>query len=314
MSAQVNQQPKIQIPKIVIEKLVTILRDHPDLKQREGILKLPSPEPGTGEQFKNVEFFRLKRLIRAIESKQFDEMLKDAGEAMKQFKNTTRDDCIRIVVLIISLKLVTPVMKPTHHVLKRDFKTKPNKEFPTLLPITPEVVEIVKKNPDLKIEDVLIDFGKVEQSDNRYFCWNIGSLDENKKKAKEIKKSSSLWDKLKVVLIVFVGITLVLYPVWPYTMRVAVYYLSYGVLGLLGTFFAMAVLRLLLYLITLPILKSKGGFWLFPNLFEDCGFIESFKPLYGFGELDTYSYKNKVKKQKSKEMKLLKKQSNEKKD
>lgn len=314
MSAANPQGPTMQIPKIVIEKLLTTLRDHSELKQREGLMKLPQPEPSTGEKFKKLDFFRLKRLIRAIQSEEFNTMLKENGEVMKQFKNTTREDCIKIVVLILSLKLVTPVMKPSHEVLKRDFDTKPNKEYPTLLPITAEVVETVKKAPDLNIEDVLIDFAKPEKSDDRYFCWNIEAIHKKGQSGKENKAGNSLWDKLKIILIVSVGITLVLYPVWPYKMRVAVYYLSYGALGLLCAFFVMALFRFLLYLITLPIFKSKGGFWLFPNLFEDCGFFESFKPLYGFGELDTYSYLNKIKKQKNREMKLLKKQKNGKKE
>ncbi|OBA27201.1 translocation protein [Hanseniaspora valbyensis NRRL Y-1626] len=323
MSAPPQQ---MQVPKIVVEKLVTTLRDHPDLKEREGLLKLPRPEQGTGETLKKLEFFRLKRMIRAIQSKEFTQMLQENEEVMKQLKNTTRDECIRVFVLILTLKLVTPVIKPSHQVLKKEFNTKPNKEFPTLLPITQEVVELAKKSPDLNVEDIVIDFGKPERSDDRYFSWNIETLDKNKQASRETKggagssstttasSSNSLWDKLKIVLILSVGITLVLYPVWPYKLRVSVYYLSYVVLGLLAVFFAMAVLRYILYLITLPVFKAKGGFWIFPNLFEDCGFFDSFKPIYGFGEENTYSYLQKVKKQKNKEKKQLKNETKEKKD
>ncbi|XBW36428.1 hypothetical protein QEN19_002006 [Hanseniaspora menglaensis] len=309
MSAQ--QPPTIQIPKIVVEKLLNGLREHPELKQREGLLKLPQPEPVTGEQTKKLEFFRLKRMIRAIQSDEFSTMLKENEDLMKQLSNKTRDDCIKIIVLILNLKLITPVLKPSHQILKNEFGTKPHKELPTLLPITAEIVETVKKSSELKIEEVMIDFANPEKSDNRYFCWNIESVSKHKKGSKEVKLGNSLWDKLKIVLIIFIGITLVLYPVWPYKMRVGVYYLSYGVLGLLGAFFALAVLRLLLYLLSYPVLKAKGGLWIFPNLFEDCGFIESFKPIYGFGELNTYSYLNKLKKQKNKEMKLMKQQIKE---
>lgn len=72
----------------------------------------------------------------------------------------------------------------------------------------------------------------------------------------------------------------VLFPLWPAFLRLGVWYLSVGVLCLVGVFFGIAIVRLILYVITLPILPR--GFWLFPNLFEDVGIVESFIPLYGF--------------------------------
>lgn len=72
----------------------------------------------------------------------------------------------------------------------------------------------------------------------------------------------------------------VLFPLWPAFLRLGVWYLSVGVLCLVGVFFGIAIVRLILYIITLPILPR--GFWLFPNLFEDVGIIDSFIPLYGF--------------------------------
>ncbi|KAI7866876.1 translocation protein Sec62-domain-containing protein [Spinellus fusiger] len=70
----------------------------------------------------------------------------------------------------------------------------------------------------------------------------------------------------------------VLFPLWPYTLRVGVWYLSIAVLGLLGVFFGIAAVRLVLYVISLVVLPR--GFWLFPNLFADCGVLESFVPVW----------------------------------
>ena len=81
----------------------------------------------------------------------------------------------------------------------------------------------------------------------------------------------------------------VLFPLWPAFMRLGVWYLSVGVLGLVGVFFGIAIVRLVLYVITLPILPR--GFWLFPNLFEDVGIIDSFIPLYGFDPVKEKSAK-----------------------
>ena len=52
--------------------------------------------------------------------------------------------------------------------------------------------------------------------------------------------------------------------------------------------------------------SEKGGFWLFPNLFEDCGVIDSFKPLYGFGETECYSFLKKQKRKKRSQSKKKK--------
>lgn len=82
-----------------------------------------------------------------------------------------------------------------------------------------------------------------------------------------------------LLLIVLAG---VMFPLWPVPLRLGVWYLSVGVLILLGLFFAMAIVRLILFCITYVILKP--GIWIFPNLFEDVGFVDSFIPLWGWHE------------------------------
>jgi len=78
-----------------------------------------------------------------------------------------------------------------------------------------------------------------------------------------------------MVAVIFAG---VLYPLWPLSMRIGAYWLSMGMLGLLGLFFAMTIVRLILYVITWLVLPP--GLWIFPQLFADVGFFESFVPLY----------------------------------
>lgn len=77
-------------------------------------------------------------------------------------------------------------------------------------------------------------------------------------------------------------LAVVFFPVWPYHLRLGVWYLSMAMLGLLGLFFAMAIFRLILFLITM--FTNPPGLWLYPNLFEDVGFFDSFKPLWAWHE------------------------------
>lgn len=58
--------------------------------------------------------------------------------------------------------------------------------------------------------------------------------------------------------------------------------LVYGITRLVRFIFLIAIIRLIIYIITLLVLPR--AFWLYPNLFEDCGVLESFQPLYGWDE------------------------------
>jgi len=93
----------------------------------------------------------------------------------------------------------------------------------------------------------------------------------------------SQWkNKLYAVGALVLILAVVFFPVWPYHLRLGVWYLSMGMLGLLGLFFAMAIFRLILFLVT--VLAKPPGLWLFPNLFEDVGFFDSFKPTWAWHE------------------------------
>jgi translocation protein SEC62 len=80
---------------------------------------------------------------------------------------------------------------------------------------------------------------------------------------------------LGVVLVVLAG---VMFPLWPALPRQGVYYLSLALLGFIGCIMGLGVLRAIIWL-CLKLLIGRGG-WLFPNLFADVGFIESFIPFW----------------------------------
>ena len=76
---------------------------------------------------------------------------------------------------------------------------------------------------------------------------------------------------------------IVMFPLWPVKVRIGVWYLSMGMLGLIGLFFAMAIFRLILFCAT--VFTVPPGLWLYPNLFEDVGFFDSFRPVWGWQEV-----------------------------
>jgi len=65
----------------------------------------------------------------------------------------------------------------------------------------------------------------------------------------------------------------VMFPLWPPIMRLGVWYLSIAMLGLIGLFFAIAIVRLIFYILT--VIVASPGIWIFPKLFADVGFVSA---------------------------------------
>ncbi|KAH8884762.1 Sec62 family protein translocation protein [Thozetella sp. PMI_491] len=111
---------------------------------------------------------------------------------------------------------------------------------------------------------------------------------EPQQEAKEELYYVWLWEGSQVMRKVYAGLALVaifavvLYPLWPLFLRQGVYYLSWGFLGFLGLFFAMAIFRVILFCVTYFV--ASPGLWLFPNLWEDVSVVESFKPVWAWHE------------------------------
>ena len=92
----------------------------------------------------------------------------------------------------------------------------------------------------------------------------------------------SQWKRnLYGLLALLAVVTVVLFPLWPYFLRRGVWYLSMGCLGLLGAFFGLAIIRLIIFIFTVAI-GPQPGIWIFPNLFEDVGFVDSFIPFWAW--------------------------------
>jgi translocation protein SEC62 len=95
-------------------------------------------------------------------------------------------------------------------------------------------------------------------------------------------EGAQLKQKLYAAGALLVVFAIVMFPLWPMKMRLGVWYLSMGMLGLIGLFFAMAIFRLILFCVTY--FAVSPGLWLYPNLFEDVGFFDSFRPVWGWQE------------------------------
>ena len=118
----------------------------------------------------------------------------------------------------------------------------------------PEVIYLVSPDPS------------VSWSDDIKFIW--------------IYEGSKLFSILLSFGILIFAFFIIMYPLWPYQLRLGAWYLMVFCIILVGLLALLSVVRLGLYVLSL--VAGLPGFWLFPNLYEDCGFFESFVPLYGW--------------------------------
>lgn len=89
-------------------------------------------------------------------------------------------------------------------------------------------------------------------------------------------------------LLVFGGIVLCMFPLWPPILRQGVYYTSIAAIGFLALILILAVFRHILFCMIWIFTLGRHHFWLLPNLTEDVGFVASFIPVY------QYEYKGRV--------------------
>lgn len=75
-----------------------------------------------------------------------------------------------------------------------------------------------------------------------------------------------------MVIVMLAG---VMFPLWPVKLRVGVWYLSIAALVFIGAMIVLAIVRLIFWCIT--VLAAKRAIWIFPNLFEDVGFVSGLR-------------------------------------
>lgn len=101
-------------------------------------------------------------------------------------------------------------------------------------------------------------------------------------------EGTQIKQKLYAVGALVIVFALVMFPLWPMKLRLGVWYLSMGMLWLIGAFFAMSIFRLILFVVTM--FAVPPGLWLYPNLFEDVGFFDSFRPVWGWQEVRLFLF------------------------
>lgn len=191
----------------------------------------------------DLEFFRYKRFERALLSDDYKTKQQNPRNGLPPISNV--EEVQKVFVLLIQNQMIIPIKKLHFSEVKAIKGWKPNREKPTL------------KRSEKAVVDPNFYYGWLYTKPNPYIL---------------------LYSILAVVGI----FTIILFPLWPNFMRRGVWYLSMAALGLIGLLFATAIVRFIIYVISLVAFPKP--FWLFPNLFEDCGFFESFVPLYGWEE------------------------------
>jgi translocation protein SEC62 len=92
---------------------------------------------------------------------------------------------------------------------------------------------------------------------------------------------SPLWTIIGGIAMVAVMLAGVMFPLWPVKLRIGVWYLSVAALGFVGAFIVLAIVRLIFWCFT-KIFMAKA-IWMFPNLFEDVGFVSSERGELAYG-------------------------------
>ncbi|SPJ70782.1 related to translocation protein sec62 [Fusarium torulosum] len=197
------------------------------------------------------DMFRVKRALRVLQSPAYEKARK---------KNPLLPEITDRASLENTFKLL-PLSMLALRVSKVEPQAGPNGKKP----------KRVKGQWTVKIEQ------QQEARDDMYYAW--------------LWEGSQLKRKIYAGLALLAIFAVVLYPLWPLVLRQGVYYLSWGLLGLLGLFFLMAIFRVILFCITY--FTTSPGLWLFPNLWEDVSFMDSFRPVWAWHETEKKKKKKK---------------------
>lgn len=97
-----------------------------------------------------------------------------------------------------------------------------------------------------------------------------------------IYEGSQLTTIAGAAVLLVVVLAMMLFPLWPHAIRSKASWglniAMYLAIGIIAVLIAISIVRMIFYVITYFV--SKPGIWIFPNLWEDVGVIESFIPLW----------------------------------
>ena len=245
--------------------LAKFLRYNSALKSRTGVLNGKRVEFFKGTIPKNsTNELTGKRVVRLLLSDAYKKKASKKKSILPKIE--TREEAIAAFRLLLAPLLALRVQKVSAHEGhdhakpekpkdKEGKKKKKKKAKPSTKPKHPPHLQIQQDQSVFKDDD--------------YFAWFYDTT-----------QIQTILGGIGIVIAVFGAI---LFPLWPPILRTAVWYLSILLLGLIGGIVVIAIVRLILFVITM--FAVPPGIWLFPNLFEDVGFFESFVPLWGWHKL-----------------------------
>ncbi|ERS96793.1 translocation protein SEC62 [Sporothrix schenckii 1099-18] len=194
------------------------------------------------------EMFRVKRALRAIQSPAYEKARKKTPGLPEVTDRASLENTFKLLPLsMLALRVNKAADEHEGHNHGADEKKK-------------KKVKRVKGQWTVNIER------QQDAGDDMYYVW--------------LYEGSQVMRKVYAGLALLAIFAVVLYPLWPLRMRQGVYYLSWGFLGLLGLFFLMAIFRVILFCVTYFVLPP--GLWLYPNLWEDVSFMDSFRPVWAW--------------------------------
>lgn len=139
-----------------------------------------------------------------------------------------------------------------------------------LLTMTSNIIRVDKQPPkkgDKKDKPVTLQLNTHQDyQDDMHYVW--------------LREPASPYLVLAAVGVVLAVLALVMFPLWPPIMRRGAWYLSMAALGVVGLFIALAIFRLVFFVASIVVIPP--GIWIYPNLFADCGVIESFQPAWAW--------------------------------
>ncbi|GMS84481.1 hypothetical protein PENTCL1PPCAC_6656 [Pristionchus entomophagus] len=109
-----------------------------------------------------------------------------------------------------------------------------------------------------------------------------------------------LYKKLIGILMIVGAIGCCCFPLWPPIVRQGVYYLSMTGIGFFGVIIGVAIARTILFGLIWLVTGGEHKLWILPNLTEDVGFFESFKPWYSYERASELEKKKKERDEKKK--------------
>lgn len=99
-----------------------------------------------------------------------------------------------------------------------------------------------------------------------------------------VMENSQFWTILGALGLLAVSFALVMFPLWPSSLRNIAWYVMMALVGFMVFLLVTSIVRLIVFGITY--FTCPPGIWIFPNLFEDVSFIDSFIPLWDWHKVE----------------------------